>query len=392
MVSLTRFYQGSFEDNFKQKCFDISLQKLDIEQSLNNPLIDEELRKYEDQYTSNDELFIYFGSWNVAGKEPKDGIMLFEWLFPMQDMRTPDMYIIGLQEIVDLNAKNIVLSSNSSKVDFWRMLMLRHLNEIDKYVVLKTLDLVGIFCIVFIKENLKENVKNIDSTIVRTGLMGTMGNKGSCLLRFNYNDTSFAVSSGHLSSGAGNVNSRITEINEVLNRNFPINNMRYKDHEVQFLFGDLNFRIDLEYNECKNMIKNGSLTALSAYDQLNKAKTVSTSLNELDEGPLKFSPTYKYTIGTSEYDQKKKRVPSWCDRILFKKSDLVEVIEYNRLEYTVSDHKPIYGLYKVTTTKVDQYAKKQIIQDLKDKISLGVTGEQYTNDITSKWLFLSYEY
>jgi hypothetical protein len=27
LVSITRFYQGSFEDNFKQKCFDIFLCK-----------------------------------------------------------------------------------------------------------------------------------------------------------------------------------------------------------------------------------------------------------------------------------------------------------------------------------------------------------------------------
>ncbi len=27
LVSLTRFYQGSFEDSFKQKCFDVFLQK-----------------------------------------------------------------------------------------------------------------------------------------------------------------------------------------------------------------------------------------------------------------------------------------------------------------------------------------------------------------------------
>ena len=45
------------------------------------------------------------GTWNVGGKEPKEGLMLFEWLFPMGDMKTPDIYIIGFQEIVDLADK-----------------------------------------------------------------------------------------------------------------------------------------------------------------------------------------------------------------------------------------------------------------------------------------------
>ena len=31
LVSLTRFYQGSFEDNFKQKCFEVFLQKTTTE-------------------------------------------------------------------------------------------------------------------------------------------------------------------------------------------------------------------------------------------------------------------------------------------------------------------------------------------------------------------------
>ena len=33
LVSITRFYQGSFEDNFKQKCIDLLLQKLTEEKN-----------------------------------------------------------------------------------------------------------------------------------------------------------------------------------------------------------------------------------------------------------------------------------------------------------------------------------------------------------------------
>jgi synaptojanin len=352
--------------------------------------LEEELKKYENKFTSQEELFIYIGSWNVGGKEPKDGFMFFEWLFPMKDMRTPDIYILGLQEIVDLNAKNIVLSSNTSKVDYWRNAINKHMNEIDKYVVLKTLDLVGIFFIVYVKEALKDNVKNIDSLIVRTGLLGTMGNKGSCLLRFNYLDTSFSVSVAHLSAGSTNVNARITEINDILNRPFPNKNTKFKDHDIQFIFGDLNFRIDLEYNTCKQMIHSGAYSALNSYDQLNKAKSVSTSLIELDEGPLNFDPTYKYIMGTSEYDAKKKRVPSWCDRILFKKSPRVEVIDYNRIDYTISDHKPIYGLYKVYCSKIDQDAREDVLKELREKTNIGVNllnlnGDENQNDLSSKY-------
>lgn len=331
-------------------------------------------------------MFLFIGTWNVGGKEPKEGIMLFEWLFPMKDMRTPDIYMIGFQEIVDLNAKNLVLMSNTSKVDFWKNLILKHLREIDNYVIIKSLDLVGICLVVFVKESIKENIKNIDSLIVRTGLLGTIGNKGSCLLRLNYNDTSIAIANCHLSAGASNASARITEINEIFNRTYPIKNGRFKDHDLQFIFGDLNFRIDLDFSTCKQMISSGSLSSLAAYDQLNKAKSVSTTLIELDEGSLNFDPTYKYVIGTSDYDSKKKRVPSWCDRIMFKKSKQIEVIEYNKVDYLISDHKPIYGLYKITTTKTDQTIKNQIIKEIRESIGgnvLAITDNHYS-DITSK--------
>jgi hypothetical protein len=39
LVSITRFYQGSFEDGFKQKCYDMFLQKSHQENISNNKLI-----------------------------------------------------------------------------------------------------------------------------------------------------------------------------------------------------------------------------------------------------------------------------------------------------------------------------------------------------------------
>ena len=63
----------------------------------------------------------------------KESSMLFEWLYPLKEMKSPDIYVIGLQEIVSLNAKNIVLSSNSSQVESWRNLIQKNLNEIDIY-------------------------------------------------------------------------------------------------------------------------------------------------------------------------------------------------------------------------------------------------------------------
>jgi len=159
-VSITRFYQGTFEDDFKQQCIDLLLQKY------NNPLckfiliilfnflfiisyfninefikfnylvlapqIEEKLKQSESKFTIIEEIVLFIGSWNTAGIDIKDNMDLDKWLYPIEGLKTPDIYIVCLQEIVDLNAKNIILNVNSSKVDQWRNVFLKNINKIDK--------------------------------------------------------------------------------------------------------------------------------------------------------------------------------------------------------------------------------------------------------------------
>ena len=73
------------------------------------------------------------------------------------------------------------------------------------------------------------------------------------------------------------------------------------------------------------------------------------ALRAMREGNIDFNPTYKYEpTSTTVYDDgKKKRVPSWCDRILFRDSKRIEVIDYNRVEIIGSDHAPIHGCFGI---------------------------------------------
>ncbi len=83
------------------------------------------------KFTISEDLEIFIGSWNVGGQTLKDNVNLYEWLKPKNTNRTPDIYIIGLQEIVELNANYILLSSNQSKVDYWKNVLKKNLDEID---------------------------------------------------------------------------------------------------------------------------------------------------------------------------------------------------------------------------------------------------------------------
>ncbi len=67
------------------------------------------------------------------------------------------------------------------------------------------------------------------------------------------------------------------------------------------------------------------------------------------EGTVDFAPTYKYQPGTEKYEKredKKKRIPAWCDRVLWI-GDGIEQVYYRRAELVSSDHKPVYSLFNV---------------------------------------------
>jgi hypothetical protein len=95
--------------------------------------IKKELQNYIDKYTQSQEMNIFIGSWNVAGNQTKDDMNLLDWLRPKSMEQTPDIYCIGLQEIVELNASNVLISSNSNRVDYWKNNIVNNLKVIDKY-------------------------------------------------------------------------------------------------------------------------------------------------------------------------------------------------------------------------------------------------------------------
>lgn len=297
------------------------------------------------------DLNLFIGTWNIGGQDLDENFSLIPWLCPQENETNPDMYVLGFQEIVDLSAKNIIISSNTEKIQALKNIVTKNLKNLGNFTIVKVLDLVGILFMIFIKENLCEFIKNIETSIVKTGLMGTLGNKGNCIIRFNFADKSLAFSCCHLKAGKSEIAGRTQELSDILNYNIPLKNskeMLFKEHDIYFIFGDLNFRIDLDISNCMEFIKTGYIETLYLYDQLNKKKSISKDLMVLDEMVINFPPTYKYNIGSNDYDFKDKRVPSWCDRITFNYNPNIKGIFYNHVEnFKASDHKPIYGVFKL---------------------------------------------
>lgn len=123
------------------------------------------------------------------------------------------------------------------------------------------------------------------------------------------------------------------------------------DHEVCILNGDLNYRIDsIPRNVIIEDIRNNNLSKLLERDQLlaSRRKNPGFRLRSFNEAGITFAPTYKYDVGTDDYDSsEKKRSPAWCDRVLYRGLGKVKQIEYRRHEVRASDHRPVSAGFKI---------------------------------------------
>jgi len=438
IATVSRIYQGSFEDYFKQECIDTFLQK-NLNNDFINPVIYNELSDKKEEFTKYMNFFVFVGNWNLAGKELENDINIINWLssyknnnlcpeeiekenldinyseknkYDLQNSTNllilksnnafdnneenyckdiiksdvkdilPDFYILGFEEIVDLTSKNILLSSNQDKKNKIKTKLSNVLKgmkgtENDSYQIVTEIDLIGIYLIIFAKTSIIKYIKNVDSQIIKTGFMGSIGNKGACLLRFNINDSKIAIACCHLSAGQEMYEARRSEITDVLNTSFKkYPSINFKDYDYYFFFGDLNSRINLDYSN--NLIEdifnnhpktlNGDFNKFLIYDQIKQYQKESSLILQMDEAPIKFSPTYKYVIGSNEYDKNKKRIPSWTDRILFKKFSETSPLAYNKCLLSLSDHQPIYGVYRIKTEEINKDKRQKIVnQIIKEK-------------------------
>eukprot|EP00249_Psilotum_nudum_P014625 c24923_g1_i1 orf=562-2301(-) len=78
------------------------------------------------QYIETEEFRVFVGTWNVAGKSPPPDLELNEWL----EMEDPvDIYVLGFQEVIPLNASNVLGTENCGPGTKWQALIRQTLNK-----------------------------------------------------------------------------------------------------------------------------------------------------------------------------------------------------------------------------------------------------------------------
>ena len=276
----------------------------------------------------------------------------------------PDLYVLSFEEIVELNAGNVLISSNNELIELYKSKIVSELCKNESYDFLMEKNLVGILIFILIKSKYRDEIKNLNIIETKTGILG-FGNKGNYMLKFKFKNKDFVFVTGHLSAGdeKNDFDKRTNELVNIFNKltedNKTMSNLLY------FICGDLNFRIDLpkekfyeicSFNDNKYYKKDDKektisenqakkcLYELKKYDEMNLIKEKFCDYN-LKEGTINFPPTYKYVKGSLIYDNK--RTPSWTDRILYKGDKNVKCIFYDSVDLYISDHKPIIGLFEI---------------------------------------------
>ena len=314
---------------------------------------------YMDEQSQLQKLNILCITWNVGGIKDDEQIIirdLFTDNIFHRNNRVPDIIVIGLEEIVELDIYNILsITSNEDTVNNWTNNLISTINSIYPYTFkqITVLNLVGIYCLILAQSHLKEDIEILDTKVVKTGLFGTLGNKGYLIANlrlFKKIEISFAV--GHLEAGENSNDERISTLKQILSTELEGNygNKIFKNSDFWIILGDLNFRIETSFEKSFEMIKRKEYITLYEFDQLYISRLNDGGLNEINEARINFPPTYKYISGSNNYlnDIENLRTPSWTDRILFCHKNNIRNLDYSNIPTIMySDHRPVQASFEI---------------------------------------------
>lgn len=404
-----RMYQNTFVDGKRQQTMDsmLGVDRTSRKVRIYDPCLEYVAAKLADalaKFTSHRDITIFTGTFNLNGKEPESA-SLKAWLFPPEQAGVePEIYGIGLQEIIELNA-GVVFSGDNVRATRWARIIGDQLGQ--QYVLLRT-ELIALMSVfLFVKQLEIPHVTQVAGGSKKTGMGGMTANKGACAVRFKYGATLFALLTSHLAAGTTATLERYNDYQTVFKGLRFTRNYAISDHDHVIWFGDLNYRIDLPNTECRSLVDCGAWDELLREDQLCREMAHKGAFYGFLEGQIKFFPTYKFDKGTSNYDSlEKQRVPLWTDRVLWlspkkfnKKHDLTNTFYNLVMDIFLSDHKPVYAGFRVRCDFIDDAIKLDLrkrytnewkrshapigVHDLVDfgtALDLALVSSQFTND------------
>ena len=214
----------------------------------------------------------------------------------------------------------------------------------------------------------------------------------------------------HLAAGFANYDERNRDYQTVAHGLRFLRNRTIDDHDSIIWLGDFNYRVGLNNESVRKSIEIGDLATLYQNDQvcesghlwfgengtltmgqLNIQMMAGRAFAFYSEASLTFLPTYRYDIGTDDYDtssvspltpssvhsmltdmnREKARIPAWCDRVVWKGNNLRQ-LSYNTAPLRFSDHKPVYAVFECEILVEDETRKAILNKELRGN---GVQGQ-----------------
>ncbi|GFQ96247.1 synaptojanin-1 [Trichonephila clavata] len=351
--------------------------------------------KCKSEYSYTSKISVGIATWNVNGGKHFNSIVfkhqsMTEWLLDcqklskknlidsesegmcMRDVCGVDIYAIGIEEIVDLNASNIVSASSQNQRE-WMVELQKTISRDHKYIYITSTQLVGVCLFLYALPKHAPYISDVAVDAVKTGFGGATGNKGAVAIRLTLYNTSMCFVCAHFAAGQSQVLERNADFQEISKKlSFPMGRT-LDSHDYVFWCGDFNYRIDLPYEEVKKLLKTENFSTLLAADQLLNAQQSGHVFKNFIEGPINFAPTYKYDIFSDDYDtSEKNRIPSWTDRVLFRKKRYPDeeqespgkIFFYGRAELKTSDHRPIIALIDIEVLHINGPKRLEVFQNL----------------------------
>ncbi|KKY28402.1 putative inositol polyphosphate [Phaeomoniella chlamydospora] len=343
---------------------------------LKDDWIESQMHQRDIEYCRFREIRASIITWNVGASSPYDvpGGFLRDAIH-VED--PPELLIFGFQELVDLEDRTVTAKNI---LGFGKK---KDPAKDQQHVKLHTSSLIGLFLCVFVRQDQKRSIRGINAAEVKCGMKGRYGNKGALILRFTYDDSSLCFVNCHLAAGQTQTSHRNNDVATILEAealpgeaNLDVRTSTYVgggdgtqilDHEICVLNGDLNYRIDaMPRNTVIEYIKRNDLGKLLERDQImvSRRRVSGFRLSPFVEAPITFAPTYKYDVGTDNYDtSEKKRSPAWCDRLLYRGPGRIKQLEYRRHEVRISDHRPVSGAFRMRVKTIDPRQRSAVLDD-----------------------------
>lgn len=260
-------------------------------------------------FTTTTPLRVACLTWNVGcGKPTADVVHLLRSVMEGE----PDILFFAFQEI-DMRLKSVVTGNSSLAAEWEKMIIESIEGSSEMYEIGGSRSLGGVYACVAHRKGLTLPVEVSEPKILRLGAGGMTANKGGVIITAKIGGHSkFTFIGCHLAAHAEREGERNKEMLRLVSR-------APKDTDYVILIGDLNYRLNLTYEEAMEMIEKGDVQELLAHDQLRLAREQNRKIARMREAEIKFFPSYKFDKGNDVYDTgPKHRTPSYTDRILVK--------------------------------------------------------------------------